>query len=247
MNGEKMKVLLIAPNHKTLDQIPEIRQLTSLHRTTVLNGDITVQDIFDEVRDYEYDIIHFATHLVSDEHDAMYINEEETLNLVDTENILKLGKSKLVFFNFCNSARFATYVTNRGIPCAIYTTIEIPDKLAWRFPIAFYEQLKRKEGDKIFSLLDVYESSAPSDGTYGWVAGTQYYRDVFGLLKDAIKDLEAKIDLLSELVSEHALILGAGDIATKVKNKFVIIPVILFILLITIASTVTIYQSVFGG
>lgn len=242
-----MKILLIAPKHRTLDQIPEIRQLTSLHRTTVMNGDITVQDIFDEVRDYEYDIIHFATHLTNESHDEMYISDSETMNLVDTENILKLGKVKLVFFNFCNSARFATYVTNRGIPCAIYTTIEIPDRTAWRFPLAFYEQLKRKEIDKLFSFLDIYEAAAPSDGTYGWVAGTQYYRDIFGLLKDAIKNLENKIDLLSELVSEHAVILGASDITTKVTNKFVLIPVALLITLILVASIITIYQSLFGG
>lgn len=240
-----MRILLIAPKHNLLDQIPEIRQLTSLHRTTVLNGNISVQDIFDEVRDYEYDVVHFATDLISEEtNDEMYISDTESLTLVDTENILKLAKAKLVFFNFCNSARFATYMTNHGIDAAIYTTIKIHDRLAWRFPIAFYEQLKRKEMEKLFSFLEVYNSSAPSDGTYGWVAGSAYYDKFYTIIKDALKELEAKIDLLSKLVSEHALLLGTANLTKKINNKYIIVALLIFFSLIVASSGITIYQTI---
>lgn len=239
-----MKILLVAPSHSSLEQFPEIRQLTSMHRTTVLNGDVTVQNIFDTVRSNDYDVVHFATHISSNDLDEMYISDKETLGLVDTENILKLAKCKLVFLNFCESARFATYLTNRGVDCAIYTTINIEDRLAWRFPIAFYEQLKRYENDTLFSFMEIYEKSAPSDGTYGLVAGAKYYTAFFGKLKDSISGLKNEIDRLTQMVSEHALLLGTADFVNTIKNKYVIAIIILFILILLVASGMTIWANI---
>lgn len=238
-----MKILLIAPRHRDINQVPEIRQLTSLHRTTVLNGDITVQHIFDEVRQQDYDIVHFATDLVSERNDEMYISNTESMGLADTDSILKLAKAKMVFFNFCSSARFATYVTNRGLDCAIYTTIAIEDRLAWRFPLAFYEQLKRKESTALFSFNEIYDMIAPSDGSYGWVAGIKFYQSFFKLLREQIDQLSKKIDTMSELLSQHSGILGTGDFAGKISNKWILAAIILFILIISIASGITIYSQ----
>lgn len=238
-----MRILLIAPKNKSIDQVPEIHQLTSLHRTTVLNGDITVQDIFDEVRNSEYDIVHFATDLTTSNNDEMYISDRESLNMSDTENILKLSKARLAFFNFCSSARFATYVTNRSIECAIYTTTYLDEKVAWRFPLAFYAQLKRQEAADLLSFNEIYESTAPGDGSYGWDAGIKYYRSFFETLRLMIIELETKIALLSKLVSEHSSLLGGGDIANKIQNKYIIIGVALLALLIVISSGITIWSN----
>lgn len=239
-----MKILLIAPSHNSLEQFPEIRQLTSMHRTTVLNGDISVQGIFDAVRINDYDIVHFATHISSNELDKMYISDSETLSLVDTENILKLAKCKLVFLNFCESARFATYLTNRGVDCAIYTTINIEDRLAWRFPIAFYEQLKRYENDELFSYMEIYEKSAPSDGTYGLVAGVKYYNAFFSKLREAIAELKNEIIKLNKMVSEHAILLGAADFVNTIRNRYIIGVVVLFVFILLLASGMTIWQNI---
>ena len=244
-----MKILLIAPKHRDINQIPEIRQLTSLHRTTVLNGDLSVQNIFDEVRKQDYDVVHFATDLMSEKNDEMYINERETLGLSDTDNILKLAKATLVFFNFCSSSRFATYVTNRGIECAIYTTVPIEDRLSWRFPIAFYEQIKREENQKGFSLTAIYESIAPSDGSYGLVAGIKYYQGYFKQLNDLLYELHSKIDELSELVSHHSVILGTNDFM-KLNNKMLLWIVVAIAGLIVLSSSMIIYSNIntlFGG
>lgn len=238
-----MRILLIAPKNKSIDQVPEIHQLTSLHRTTVLNGDITVQDIFDEVRNNEYDIVHFATDLTSvTNYDTMYISDKEGLSLIDTENILKLSKAKMVFFNFCSSARFATYVTNRGIECAIYTTTYIAENVAWRFPMAFYEQLKRHEKLDLFSFNEIYESTAPSDGTYGWSAGMKYYKNFFEELRVIILALKAQVEMLSKLVSEHSNILGGTDVTEKIQNKYVLAVVIIIGALITASSSIVIWS-----
>jgi hypothetical protein len=239
-----MRILLIAPKNKSLDQVFEIKELTSQHRTTVLNGDITIQDIFDEVRNSEYDIVHFATDLTTSNNDEMYISDRESLNMSDTENILKLSKARLAFFNFCSSARFATYVTNRSIECAIYTTTYLDEKVAWRFPLAFYEQLKRKEAADLLSFNEIYESTAPGDGSYGWAAGIKYYRSFFETLRLMIIELEAKITILSKLVSEHSSLLGGGDLANKIENKYVIIGVVLLALLIVISSGITIWSNI---
>lgn len=238
-----MKILLIAPRHRDINQVPEIRQLTSLHRTTVLHGDISVQNIFDEVRQQDYDIVHFATDLVSERNDEMYISEKESMGLADTDSILKLSKAKMVFFNFCSSARFATYVTNRGLDCAIYTTIPIEDRLAWRFPLAFYEQLKRKEANALFSFNEIYDMIAPSDGSYGWVAGIKFYQSFFRLMREQIEQLSKEIKTLSELVSQHAGMLGTGDFVGKISNKWILIAVIIFVMIITISSGITIYSQ----
>lgn len=239
-----MKILLIAPRHRDINQIPEIRQLTSLHRTTVLNGEITIQNIFDEVRQQNYDIVHFATDLISEKNDEMYISENESLGLADTDSILKLANAKMVFLNFCSSARFATYVTNRGLECAIYTTIEIDDKLAWRFPLAFYEQLKRKEHMTLVSYNEIYDMIAPSDGSYGWIAGIKFYQSFYKILRESIEELNKKIDKLSEDVKKHSNLLGTDGFTGKINNKWILTIMFLFILLVIVSSSMIIYSNI---
>lgn len=132
-----MRILLVAPNQPGLNSVPEIRALSDMHRVSVLNGTVTVADVYDAARHSPRDIIHFAAHSTPD---AIQLSDG-VLSPEDVAQIARITGAKLVFFNSCLSARHAAYAVSHGVTYAISTTVEISDVDAWRTPLAFYEAL----------------------------------------------------------------------------------------------------------
>lgn len=112
-----MRILLIAPDQPGINTISEIRTITAVHQTHVLNGPVTAKDIYDAVSKNEYDVIHFAGHVHGDYHelDRLGLSGGETLDLDSATRFAKLGKAKLVLFNICLAARFASFMIKNGI------------------------------------------------------------------------------------------------------------------------------------
>lgn len=57
-----MRVLLIAPDLADINNIPEIRDLTEMHRVMVFNGTVRLRDLYEYCRRHEVDVIHVVSH-----------------------------------------------------------------------------------------------------------------------------------------------------------------------------------------
>lgn len=162
-----MRVLLIAPDNADLAAYPEIRDITSLShiQVQVLNGPVTLRDIYDAVRHGNFDVIHFAAHSNSE---YLQLSNGERLYARDELQIAKMADVDLVFFNTCDSARHAAMLVRNGVPYAIATTVELPDKDAWKMPLSFYTYLN----DQVtVDFAAAFEAAISGDGTYILTAG----------------------------------------------------------------------------
>lgn len=204
-----MNILLIAPNMSTIDTIPEIRTITALHKTHVLNGNVTAQDIYAAVSNNEYDALHFATHIKDDPKllDEILLSNGETLDLNSATRFARLANAKLVMFNICLAARFATYMVRNRIPCVVYTTVAIEDRSAWELPCAFYEQCKRAEkAGQVIDFRAIFDLVDDGDGTYGILNSGDYYVSLIQLamtpMWEAIEQVRKQTEKLIEEVGE---------------------------------------------
>lgn len=176
--GKTLNILLIAPNQRNLNSIPEIRMLSSIHKVQVLSGNVTSQDVFQAARASHVDVIHFATHggpdgvtLSSVEYSESGIANKivNTLSPEDIVQIAKLSKAKLLFFNACNTGKLASYATRRGIEYAISANEEVTEEDAWKFPLTFYEFIGTQpehNGDINFALT--FDRAEGGDGLYSF-------------------------------------------------------------------------------
>lgn len=196
-----MKILLVAPGMGTgtggsdtrhlvggighsapLDTIPEIRALTSMHRVTVLNGTVTAQDVYNACRQEQRDIIHFAAH--SDEYKVL-LSGDETLDAEDIAQIARIARCRLVFFNSCRSARLATYAVAHGVQFAIATTVDIPDREAWKTPLSFYgylhEQMAAVQDPLKVDIPAAFRGAVNGEGTYMLLTSIQRQSEIADL------------------------------------------------------------------
>ena len=173
-----MRILLIAPDQPDINNIPEIRALSDTHQTTVLNGRVSNQDIYNYIGRSAYDVVHFATHQAAteDAFDKILLSNGELLDLAAVTHIAKLSNARLIFFNLCNASRFAAYLVRHGVPACIYTTLALKDSNAWQTPWHFYEEARRQEKvNPHVELRRIFDQVDPGDGIYGWNSGMDYY------------------------------------------------------------------------
>lgn len=207
-----MNILLIAPTIPNINAVPEIRAITSAHRTHVLNGPVTVQDLYAAVTNNAYDVIHFATEMEGDTSslDEIILSETDRLDLNGATRIAKLGKVKLVMFNVCLAARFATYMIKNHVPVVIYTTVAIEDQSAWELPAAFYEECRRAERiDADVDFKEIFDTVDSGDGKYSILVGGDYVIDLVQTailpMRDAIERLKAQTDKIVDDVERLAV------------------------------------------
>lgn len=176
-----MRVLLIAPetsgkegprhlvttNVYGLNVTPEIRTITGMHRVTVLNGIVTAQDVYAACRGETRDVIHFATH--SDEEHVL-LSDGETLDAEDVAQIARMAHCRVLFFNSCRSAKLAAFAVGHGVPYAIATTVDLPDKDAWKTALSFYEYLREQmlqvHDPALVDIPLAFRQAVNGDGTY---------------------------------------------------------------------------------
>jgi hypothetical protein len=203
-----VNILLIAPNMQSINAIPEIRTITALHKTHVLNGNVSVQDIYAAVSNNEYDVLHFATHIHGDTArlDEMLLSNDETLDLNSATRFARLANARLVMFNICLASRFATYMVRNRIPCVVYTTVAIEDRSAWELPCAFYEQVKRSE--KLGGTVDfksIFDSVDDGDGTYGILYSADFYVSLIQMamspMWEALEQIKKQTDKIANELS----------------------------------------------
>lgn len=239
-----MNILFVAPQMQDINAIPEIRSITSTHKTYVLNGFVTLQDIYGAVNHNEFDVIHIVAHMKAqhDRLDEIVLSGNDTLDLQSAARVAKLANARLVVFSSCLAARFATYLTTHGVPCVIFTTVEIEDKTAWELPNSFYEQCKRSERQgKSVDFRGIFSSVDSGDGTYGILVSNKYYADLLQPINEALGALTKRVDDLYRILEDYGYTMPTfGGRHRRLVNIFLTV----VIALVMIASLITIWGNV---
>lgn len=159
-----MRVLLVVPDSDGIYSMPEIDLITSMHRVRVLQGEVTKQRLFNDVRENRYDIIHIAAH--SNENGI--ILDDGMVTPEELAQITRLASAEMVFFNSCDSGRLADYAVRHGVKYAIHTNTDLPDAIAWQMPLAFYRFLKdQKESSMPIDYTEAFIFADTGEGVYG--------------------------------------------------------------------------------
>lgn len=246
-----MRVLLIAPNQSGIDSIPEIRNISELHRTFVLNGHVTCKDVYAAAKSGNFDAIHFATHLVNEDNrlKTLALSASEVLTLDDVVQVVKLAKASLVFFNLCLAARFGSYISRRTNASCVYTTIELEDAEAWKLPLGFYEETAKQEilakTQVVFNYKDVFDSVDDESGIYGWSPANHYYDFMLEPLKQQIIHLEKSVGEIKIMLDLYGDKLGTAS----PRPQSIISVWMWYVLWIVVilSSIITIWGSFFNG
>ena len=159
-----MRVLLVAPDQPGINGIAEVRAITSQHRVMVLNGPVSVADVYDAARHGRYDILHFAAHSHDRELD---LSAGEVMTPEDVAQVGRNAGAKLIFFNSCRSGLLADYVIRHGVAFAIHSNIELPDDDAWKMPSVFYDFVAEQRDRNAVDYASAFEQADAGDGVYG--------------------------------------------------------------------------------
>jgi len=152
-----VRVLLIVPTvQPAIDTVPEIRSITSLHQVTVINGSVSIRELYQIAQRGNFDVIHFGTH-------------GGTYQAEDILSLARVASASLVFLNACNTGKIASYLVAHGIPYAISTNVELADMEAWKVPLSFYEFLARQEQrGEVLNYPVAYSQADSGDGDYSF-------------------------------------------------------------------------------
>jgi hypothetical protein len=217
-----MKILLIAPDSAGLNMLPEIRNITRLHNTMVLSGKVTIADIYNVISNDEFEIVHIASHCVSEEKfDTFLLSDEETITSDDLVKIGRLCKAQLFFFNACNTARIANVLGEKLKISIIYTTIALPDKEAWKLPLAFYRFLRQSiDQTPALDYRSVFENVNDGTGVYGMYSSVNSYTvsmqkfsesvNVLAInmrkMEDVLEKLSISVDGNKKMIEEYVIV-----------------------------------------
>lgn len=244
-----MNILLIAPDQPGINNIPEVRNMSEMHRVHVFNGTVDFESLHDAVRHNSYDAIHFATHMKADATalDIMALSSDDYIDLDRAVSLCKLANARIAVFNLCLAARFAAYVVHRGIYFAIYTTVEIPDVDAWTLPVSFYERVRRAERQNTTTIdyYEILESINTGNGVYHWTASTNYFAGLITPIESKIDALVTQIERIIEIVNRHSDMLGSSGnlVRLPTNRKPIIWGVIIIVAIITLASLISLSDT----
>lgn len=156
-----LRILLVAPG-LGLQTTNEMRDLTTLHRVTVLSDKVLARDVYSAARG-GYDVIHYAGHSNSEQ------VELSDGHMIDTDllQIARISGAKMVFFNSCLAGRLAHYLVGHGVPLAIHTNVDLVDADAWKMPLAFYGAVDRLGNSTPSAYIRAFADANDGEGLYG--------------------------------------------------------------------------------
>ena len=62
MGGGAVRILVVCPDVGGVDAIAEVRRLQVWHDISILNGSVSVEDVYRTCQEKAFDVIHFAAH-----------------------------------------------------------------------------------------------------------------------------------------------------------------------------------------
>lgn len=162
-----LRILLIVPHATDINLIPEIRELSSQHSVSVLNGNVTANDVYQAAKQ-EFDIIHLGGH---DREEGFKLSDTENLTATDIAQICRMAHCMVLYINTCNMGPVAGSVSRRGgypnpTPrYIIYSQQKLKDSEAWQGPLTFYYELQHQKSQHIQerAIVNAFQT-ADADG-----------------------------------------------------------------------------------
>lgn len=164
-----LRVLIVAPEVPTLTALlsaTEIDAIAPNHTTDVVAGSVTQARITLRASNQRYDIIHFVCHCGAG---GVALSD----GTMEPEEILRLARhtrTKLVFFNACQSTIPGQFLIDADVPAAIVHNSEVLDREAIQLATYFYAELIENGGD----LRAAYKMVNRRDGSLSWLSDGNY-------------------------------------------------------------------------
>lgn len=206
-----------------LQTFPELADISRRHTVTPFLAEATDASLrgwHNELRHSSYDVLHFTGHISRDERQRPVWLHVGPLRLAmdDVVMMAKLANARCIFFNSCESAMFANYAIRNGIHAAIYTTADLGDSDAWKFPLHFYEQVARQESDQaVVDLRKAFDASVDHSGFYGWASNGTYERDLLSPLIAEIGRVREDVSALGTQM-DGRVSMYEGDVSELAKR-----------------------------
>lgn len=127
---------------------------------SILDGIVTVEDIYNCCRDTAFEIIHFAS---DSGPEGVELSGGVLLIAEEIAQIARLNETTCIVFNSCLSSRLAAYVVCHGVRYAVHTNVKLKDSDAWKLMVGFYDFL-RKSGSK--GIVSAFLMANSGDGEY---------------------------------------------------------------------------------
>jgi hypothetical protein len=139
---------------------------------SVLDGVVTVDDIYQACRETAFDIIHYATHSGPE---GVQLSNGVVFGPEGIASVARLKETPCIFFNSCNSSKLAAYAVRHGVRYAVHTNVAIADNEAWKAAVSFYGALVNGHGKNYIGAYVVADSG---DGDYGLSVDPDFLVDV---------------------------------------------------------------------
>lgn len=201
-----MRVLVIAPDQGSINAIPEVRRIQSLHHTSTLNGAVTAEDIYNTCQQTAFDVLHFATHGGPE---GVSLSSGVLFTAEDIAQVARLRESQGVFFNACNTGKLAAYAVRHGPRWAISSEVELVDFDAWKPAAAFYSHLRNGNAK---DFVGAYLLGDSGDGDFALHIDPLYVRDLQRVASTVATMPHAAAPSLSR---REVLLWGAGLLAAS--------------------------------
>ena len=197
----------MAPDQHGIDARPEVDLITSMHRVHLLQGNVSKQRLYNDVRMSKYDIIHFATHSTEE---TLALSNGDELTPEEIAQIARLCKAQLLFFNSCISGRMADYSVRHGLQYAIHTNVELEDEESWKMPLALYRFIKDQiDADKALNFVEAFMAADTGDGVYGLSISHTLVLNSITVLEEIRQEL-AQQNIKMNVLQRQIYIMGVG-------------------------------------
>lgn len=194
-----MRVLIVSPDDPSIDSIPEVRFIQSIHHTSVLRGTVAEMDIFAACRETAFDIIHYASHGGPE---GVKLSNGVIMDADTIATAARLRETKGLLFNSCEAAVLANYAVRHGVQWALSADGELENDEAWKLPAAFYGAMRNgNAGD----FVGAYILADGGDGMYGLRVNPLYLQE---LQRRAA--IAAAVPHAAALTRQEAALWGAG-------------------------------------
>lgn len=226
-----MKLLLIAPDQPNLLLVPEVREITATHHAVVLNGKVTVKDVFDACKQQGlgFKTLHFSGH-GSDE--GLELSNGEVLTPKELGQLCRMAKIEIIFLNACNTGVSASYATRHGARYAIFGIRELEDDTAWQMPLAFYNALRNGHSEDVVGALEVADDGS---AYYGWTVSPSFLSSLILELKIATEQLLRLEKQILDSTSDETFKITRSNVA-KITSLYLFIVTVLVVAIFIAAN-----------
>ncbi len=167
-----MRILLVCPDVPGVDAIAEVRQIQAWHDVAVLNGTVTVGDVYRALQEKTYDSVYFASHGGPQ---GIQLSNNIIMTAEDIAQACRQKEVNGVFFSACQTGRVASYCVRHGLVWAISSEVDLPDDTAWKLAAAFYGHQRNGHAK---DFVGAYLLADSGDGEYALHISPMWVQEV---------------------------------------------------------------------